>query len=92
MMTESIENMEQVGLAGPKSATLPRARRGFAAMDPALVKAISSRGGIAAHVDGTAHEFTSEEARAAGRKGGLATRRSAHASRTTNCHVAVRTR
>lgn len=49
-------------------------RRGFAAMDPGLVSAIASRGGTAAHRAGTAHEFTAEEARAAGRKGGLATR------------------
>jgi uncharacterized protein len=49
-------------------------KRGFAAMDPALVREISSKGGKAAHVAGTAHEFTSEEGKAAGRKGGLATR------------------
>jgi general stress protein YciG len=46
-------------------------------MDPEKVKAISSKGGKAAHVAGTAHEFTREEAVAAGRKGGLAH----HASR-----------
>ena len=50
-----------------------RKRRGFAAMDPKLVSEISRKGGKAAHVAGTAHEFTSDEARAAGRKGGLAT-------------------
>jgi general stress protein YciG len=77
MTTEAMENMGQVGQSGPKSEARPRARRGFAAMDPELVKAISRRGGIAAHVRGTAHEFTPEEARAAGRKGGLATHRSA---------------
>jgi len=49
-----------------------RSRRGFAGMDPAQVRALASRGGRAAHEQGTAHEFTSEEARAAGRKGGLA--------------------
>jgi general stress protein YciG len=41
-------------------------------MDPALVSEISSRGGRAAHVHGTAHEFTRKEASEAGRKGGLA--------------------
>jgi general stress protein YciG len=46
--------------------------RGFASMDPEKRKAISSKGGKAAHAAGTAHEFTSEEARVAGRKGGLA--------------------
>ena len=40
-------------------------------MDPAKQKEIASRGGKAAHAKGTAHEFTSEEARGAGRKGGL---------------------
>jgi general stress protein YciG len=48
-------------------------KRGFAAMDPALVREISSKGGIAAHEAGTAHSWTTEEARAAGRKGGQAT-------------------
>lgn len=46
--------------------------RGFAAMDPSRVKEIASKGGRAAHEQGTAHQFTSEEARAAGRKGGTA--------------------
>jgi general stress protein YciG len=50
----------------------PRSRRGFAGMDKAAVRALASRGGKAAHEQGTAHEFTPEEARAAGRKGGLA--------------------
>lgn len=44
--------------------------RGFASMDAAKQKSIASRGGRAAHEQGTAHEFSSEEARAAGRKGG----------------------
>ena len=37
-------------------------------------KRIASMGGKAAHAKGTAHEFTSSEARAAGRKGGLKSR------------------
>lgn len=45
-------------------------RRGFASMDPEKQREIASKGGHAAHEKGTAHEFTSEEARAAGRKGG----------------------
>lgn len=49
-----------------------RRPRGFAAMDPEKVRAIASKGGRAAHRVGTAHRFTSEEARAAGRKGGNA--------------------
>lgn len=46
--------------------------RGFASMDEQKQKAIASKGGRAAHQKGTAHEFTSEEARKAGRKGGQA--------------------
>lgn len=46
--------------------------RGFASMDKNKQKAIASKGGKAAHVKGTAHEWTPEEARAAGRKGGAA--------------------
>ena len=44
--------------------------RGFAAMDENKRREIARLGGKAAHVKGTAHEFTSEEARAAGKKGG----------------------
>lgn len=48
------------------------AKRGFASMDPEKQRKIASKGGKAAHAKGTAHEFTSEEARRAGRKGGKA--------------------
>jgi uncharacterized protein len=46
--------------------------RGFASMDEDKQREIASKGGKAAHEKGTAHEFTSEEAREAGRKGGKA--------------------
>jgi general stress protein YciG len=46
--------------------------RGFASMDPNKQREIASKGGKAAHQKGTAHEWTKEEARAAGRKGGIA--------------------
>src|SRR5260370_19543098 len=46
--------------------------RGFASMDRAKQREIASNGGKAAHQKGTAHEWTSEEARDAGRKGGIA--------------------
>lgn len=49
-----------------------RKPRGFAAMDPEKVRAIASKGGKAAHVMGTAHQFSSDEAREAGKKGGIA--------------------
>ncbi len=49
--------------------------RGFASMDRAKQREIASKGGKAAHAKGTAHEWTSEEAREAGRKGGMASHR-----------------
>ncbi len=52
-------------------APRPR-RRGFAAMDRDRVKQIASKGGRAAHAAGTAHQFSSDEARVAGKKGGMA--------------------
>jgi general stress protein YciG len=49
--------------------------RGFASMDRQKQREIASKGGKAAHAKGTAHEWTSEEAREAGRKGGMASHR-----------------
>ncbi len=48
-----------------------RSNRGFASMDRSKQREIASKGGRAAHQKGTAHEFDSSEARAAGRKGGV---------------------
>ena len=70
-------------------------RRGFAAMDESRQRQIAREGGRAAHRKGTAHEFTSDEARQAGHKGGIAVsqdrdhmaaigRRGAEARRTSN--------
>jgi len=59
-------------------ADLPRrgtSARGFASMDPEKQREIARKGGRAAHLKGTAHEFTPEEARLAGRKGGEAVSR-----------------
>jgi general stress protein YciG len=47
-----------------------RKKRGFATMDPEQLRELARRGGVAAHRAGTAHEFSVEEARSAGRKGG----------------------
>jgi general stress protein YciG len=58
-------------VAAPVEERRPR-RRGFAAMDRDRVKEIASKGGKAAHAAGTAHQFSSDEARNAGRKGGMA--------------------
>jgi len=48
----------------------PKSNRGFARMDLSKQREIASKGGKAAHARGLAHEFTAEEAREAGRKGG----------------------
>jgi general stress protein YciG len=45
-------------------------KRGFAGMPPEQQRAIASKGGKSAHAQGKAHEFTSEEAKVAGKKGG----------------------
>src|SRR5438477_6157287 len=52
-----------------------RSNRGFASMDRGKQREIASKGGKAAHAKGTAHEFDSDEARNAGRKGGQAVSR-----------------
>ena len=49
-------------------------RRGFASMSSEKQREIASKGGRAAHVKGTAHEWTPDEARSAGRKGAQASR------------------
>lgn len=67
----------------PKGAERPnplhlaktKSRRGFAAMSIEKRISIARKGGIEAHRKGSAHEWTSEEARIAGRKGGQATRK-----------------
>lgn len=45
--------------------------RGFAALSPEKQREIASLGGRTAHAIGRAHQFTSDEAREAGRKGGM---------------------
>ena len=56
-------------MSTPQSAR----KRGFAGMDTETARRIQSKGGRRAHENGTAHTFTTEEARRAGRKGGAAT-------------------
>ena len=58
-----------------KGVDVAKEDRGFASMDRVRQREIASKGGKAAHQKGTAHEWTSEEARDAGRKGGLASHR-----------------
>ena len=50
--------------------TVEKKPQGFAMIDSALQRKIASMGGKAAHAKGVAHEWTSDEAKAAGRKGG----------------------
>jgi len=49
-----------------------KSRRGFAAMSPERQREIASQGGRAAHEQGVAHEWSKDEAREAGKKGGQA--------------------
>jgi general stress protein YciG len=53
-----------------KNKEAKKAIRGFAAMDAEKQREIARKGGRAAHEQGVAHEWSSEEARAAGKKGG----------------------
>lgn len=66
---------------------MAKSQRGFAGMDPAEQREIARAGGRAAHRSGHAHEFTPEEAAAAGRKGGRARhRKNADASQDMGTH------
>ena len=66
--------LSSAGVSGSSNGGRKSAR-GFASMDQGKQKEIASKGGRAAHAKGTAHEFDSGEARAAGRKGGMAVSR-----------------
>jgi hypothetical protein len=65
LMASSNQGNKQSGNQGNSQSSGTR-NRGFASMDPARQREIASQGGKAAHAKGTAHEFTSEEARRAG--------------------------
>ena len=54
---------------------MSKSMRGFASMSPEKQREIASMGGKAVHRKGTAHQFTSEEAKIAGRKGGSTPRK-----------------
>lgn len=60
------QGQQKSGSGGSSSRQGDTSKRGFASMDPAQQRQIASEGGRAAHQKGTAHEFTSEEARRAG--------------------------
>lgn len=59
-------------MATNRKPSTAQSGRGFAGMDADRQREIASKGGQAAHEKGTAHEFSSAEAREAGRKGGQA--------------------
>jgi general stress protein YciG len=71
-MTESNESTQSTTTPTVDEAPAAPARkpRGFAALTPEKRREISSKGGISAHAKGVGHQFTAEEARAAGAKGG----------------------
>jgi general stress protein YciG len=54
------------------SSSTSNKARGFAVMEPERRREISRKGGVAAHLKGTAHQWNPTTARDAGRKGGLA--------------------
>ena len=74
-VSEVLQDMSRTPQMGCLEVIVAREDRGFASMDRGKQKEIASKGGRAAHVKGTAHEWTSEEAREAGRKGGMASHR-----------------
>lgn len=77
MASNNQDKQSKIDIATGKKASsrTGKSERGFAAMDPARQRAIASDGGRAAHLSGNAHEFNSEEAREAGRKGGKSGKR-----------------
>jgi general stress protein YciG len=65
-MASSNQGNKQGGNQSNSQSAGGTRNRGFASMDPQRQREIASQGGKAAHQKGTAHEFTSEEARRAG--------------------------
>ena len=73
--TSNGSEMQAQGSNGNGNGNGKRSNRGFASMDASRQREIASKGGKAAHAKGTAHEWTPDEARVAGRKGGEAVSR-----------------
>ena len=69
-----VEKIFRIGGVIVNMNTNRKERRGFASMSPEKQREIASKGGRAAHEKGTAHEWTADEARTAGRKGGQVSR------------------
>jgi general stress protein YciG len=70
MLEQAASPEDEVNEEKVMSEDTGKSERGFASMDREKQREIASKGGHAAHKRGTAHEFTSEEARKAGHKGG----------------------
>jgi general stress protein YciG len=87
-MASNNQGNKQSGSQGNSQSSGTR-NRGFASMDPARQREIASQGGKAAHAKGTAHEFTSEEARRAGSMS-HGNRQSANASSGGQSHASTR--
>ncbi|KAA9338600.1 hypothetical protein F0P96_07175 [Hymenobacter busanensis] len=69
----SSQQSSQAGKKGAEARTTSgTSNRGFASMDPEQQRRIAAEGGRASHQSGRGHEWTSQEAREAGRKGGMA--------------------
>ncbi|WP_236589011.1 KGG domain-containing protein [Ramlibacter aurantiacus] len=67
--TNDNKSVSETATAAEQLMAAPaRAKRGFAVLSPEKKREIASMGGKAAHEHGRAHRFTSEEARAAGKK------------------------
>jgi uncharacterized protein len=64
----TLHESKQSASSNATEGTKPRAKRGFAVMNPERQREIARLGGVAAHRSGHAHQFTTEEARAAGKK------------------------
>jgi general stress protein YciG len=74
-MDTTHDDAQPASEASGRRRTRRASKRGFAALSPDRLREIARKGGKAAHLAGTAHEFTPEEARVAGRKGGIASHR-----------------
>jgi general stress protein YciG len=78
--TDQGERIAEINTSGNNNITpevdvkIIKSRRGFAAMSPERQREIAQSGGRVAHQRGVAHKWTSEEARLAGKKGGMSSR------------------
>lgn len=70
-----LTEVSQSAFPRPANRIGTKSRRGFAAMDAETQRRIASQGGRASHESGRGHRFSADEARDAGRKGGLVSRK-----------------